>query len=214
MLGEVFAETIRAYGARIWFAFGLGAGVAAGISLAAVVDNLLGKLAIFTWMFAALFALAVRYIEGDTVGEAVRRVGARSPVLLVLGLVVTLPLAVGVFDPLIGLVAAFWLGLVSFAIPVAVVEDAEGGFSSRVAYALRRSYEISKASYLHAVGVVAAFVIVFGLFGNILLDALRSFGDNGYIAAFLIAQGFLVPFLFLGLSVLFFEQRSRAISSP
>ncbi len=102
----------------------------------------------------------------------------------------------------------------SFSIPVAVVEDAEGGFASRVAYALRRSYEISKASYLHAVGVVAAFVIVFGLFGNILLDALRSFGDNGYIAAFLIAQGFLLPFLFLGLSVLFFEQRSRAISSP
>jgi hypothetical protein len=213
MLGEVFAETIRVYGERIWFAFGLGVSVAAAIALAAVIRNDIITVAIFTWAFAALFALAVRYIEGDSVGEALRLVGARAPVLFVLGVVVTLPLALGVFDPLIGLVVSFWLGVMSFAIPVAVTEDVEGGFAARVGYALRRSYAIGRAEYLHAVGVVAAFVIVYGLFGRLLVQALGGFADNGLVPAVLITEGFLLPFLFLGLAVLYFEQRSRAISS-
>ena len=43
MLGEVFAETIRVYGERIWFAFGLGVSVAAAIALAAVDDRAAGR---------------------------------------------------------------------------------------------------------------------------------------------------------------------------
>ena len=68
-------------------------------------------------------------------------------------------------------------------------------------------------AYLHAVGVVAAFVIVYGILGRLLIGALGGFADNGLVAAVLITEGFLLPFLFLGLAVLFFEQRARAISS-
>jgi hypothetical protein len=213
LLGEIFAETIRVYGERFWFAFGLGASVAAAIALAAVIRNDLATLAIFTWWFAAVFALAVRYVSGDPVGAALRLVAARAPVLFVLGLIVTLPLSLGIFDPLIGLVAAFWLGLVSFAIPVAVAEEAAGGFVDRLAHALRRSYELARADYLHAVGVVAAFVIVSGILGRVLVQAFGGFADNGLVAAVLITEGFLLPFLFLGLAVLYFDQRARAISS-
>jgi hypothetical protein len=213
-LGEVFAETIRVYGERIWFAFGLGVCVAAVISIAAVIQNDAVTVAVFTWMFAAVFAIAVRYISGDSPGAALRLVGARAPVLFVLGLVVTLPLTIGVFDPLIGLVVAFWMGVVGFAIPVAVTEDVSGGFVDRLARALRRSYLIGRLAYFHAVGVVAAFVIVYGVLGRMLVEALGGFADNGLVAAVLITEGFLLPFFFLGLSVLFFEQRSRAISSP
>jgi len=213
MLGEVFAETIRVFGERIWFAFGLGLAVAAAIGLAAAIRNDLVTVAIFTWGFAALYALAVRYVEGDSVGAALRLVGARAPVLFVLGLVVTLPLSLGIIDPLVGLVAAFWLGIMGFAIPVAVTEEATGGFAQRIAGALRRSVAIGRAAYLHAVGVVAAFVIVYGILGRLLISALGGFADNGLVAAVLITEGFLLPFLFLGLAVLFFEQRSRAISS-
>ena len=133
--------------------------------------------------------------------------------LFVLGLVVHAAVVARDLDPLVGLVAAFWLGIMGFAIPVAVTEEPTGGFAQRVAGSLRRSFAIGRAAYLHAVGVVAAFVIVYGILGRVLIGALGGFADNGVVAAVLITEGFLLPFLFLGLAVLFFEQRSRAISS-
>jgi hypothetical protein len=213
-LGEVIAETMRVYGERIWPAFGIGAVVAGAISVAALIGNAVVTLTIFTLVFAAVYAVATRLVLGDSVGAALRRAAARSPVLLVLVVVVTLPLSLGVLDPLIGLVAAFWLGLVGLAIPVAVVEDSDDGFTGRVRYALSRSYELGRRDYLHAVGVIAALIIVYGLLGRVLVGALTGFAENGGAAAFLLAQGVLAPFLFLGLGVLYLDQRARAISSP
>ena len=213
MLGEVFAETIRVFGERIWFAFGLGLAVAGAIGLRrGDPQRPRSRSRSSPGLRRALRPRGSlrRGRLGRRGASARRRAGARASVL---GLVVTLPLSLGIIDPLVGLVAAFWLGIMGFAIPVAVMEEATGGFAQRVAGALRRSVAIGRAAYLHAVGVIAAFVHRLRDPRALAHQRLGGFAENGLVAAVLITEGFLLPFLFLGLAVLFFEQRSRAISS-
>ncbi|MGH2996477.1 MAG: hypothetical protein ACRDM9_09190, partial [Gaiellaceae bacterium] len=92
--------------------------------------------------------------------------------------------------------------------------DGEGWFG-RLSYALYRSVALARAEYLHAVGVVAALVLLSLLLGILLAAALVGFAENGRVVSAALAQVVLAPFFFLGLSVLYFEQRARAaVSSP
>ena len=59
----------------------------------------------------------------------------------------------------------------------------------------------------------AALVLVYVVLGNYLALALVGIADNGAVAAFLLVQVVLAPFFFIGLAVLYFEQRARALSS-
>jgi hypothetical protein len=63
-------------------------------------------------------------------------------------------------------------------------------------------------------GVCAALVLIYALLGPLLAVLLTGFADNGSLAASVIANGVLGPFFFLGLSMLYFEQRARESSSP
>jgi hypothetical protein len=104
-----------------------------------------------------------------------------------------------------------------FSIPVAMVErDAEVKNSlDRVAYSLLRSIRLARAEYLHALGVFAALLMIYLVAAFALGVALIGFADNGMLAAAVLVRVVLAPFLFLGLSVLYFEQRARtAVSSP
>jgi hypothetical protein len=214
-LGEVFAETIRIYGERIWAAFGLGAFVAAAIVLGLVSGHIVPYLAIVSVAFTAALGAATRLVAGDRFAEAWRRVAHRLPTLAVLTLVVSVPFALGRIDPLILLFAVAWLAATGFSIPVAVVEGelVEGGWFARLGYALRRSLSLARVEYLHAAGVASALVIVYVLVGTVLAGALVGFAENGALAASLLVQVVLAPFFFLGLAVLYFEQRARAGSA-
>ena len=85
----------------------------------------------------------------------------------------------------------------------------------RIAFSLLRSLRLARAEYLHALGVVAALIIAYLVLGIGLAVGLVGFADNGRVIAAALVQVVLAPFFFIGLSVLYYEQRARAaVSSP
>jgi hypothetical protein len=212
-LGEVLAETVRLYGERIWTSVGLGLFVALTLLLGAATGHFAGFVAVFSLAFTAAWAVAARLVAGDRFGEAWAQVALRAPVLLVLTFIVSVPFALSRIDPLLLLLAVFWLGLTGFAIPVAMLEREDGGWHRQLGFVLQRSVTLARAEYLHAVGIAAALVIVYILFGQILLQALLGFADNGRLASTVLVEIVLAPFFFIGLSVLYFEQSARALSA-
>ena len=220
-LGEIIAETVRLYGERIWAAVGVGAIAAAGFALALAIPELLAILVIAI-AFTVCYAAATRVVAGDTFVESIAQVALRSPVLVVLAAVVSVPFALAIFtrpaDPLAGLILLFfavaWLVFVGLSIPVTMVERVESpGWFARLGRSLHRSVELARAEFFHAVGITAALVLVYGLLGPFLSALLVGFAENGRTVAFLLSQVVLAPFFFLGLAVLYFEQTARALSS-
>ena len=215
-LGELIAETIHIYGERPRAALGLGAVVAGAFVLAQAVPSLLEVL-IISLAFTAVYGAAARIVSGDSFAEAWAQVGVRAPVLLVLTIVVAIPFAIAVGYLLLIVLAVLWLALSGFSVPVAMLErsgEQESAFG-RIAYALDRSLRLARAEYLHAAGIVAALVIVYILLSGLVGTALVGFAENGELAAAALVQVVLAPLFFLGLAVLYYEQRARAaVSSP
>jgi hypothetical protein len=60
---------------------------------------------------------------------------------------------------------------------------------------------------------VAALIGVYLVIGILIGVALVGFADNGRLVAVALAQVVLAPLFFLGLSVLYYEQRARAVVS-
>jgi hypothetical protein len=215
-LGELIAETIHIYGARPRAALGLGAVVAGAFLLAQIVPTLLDIL-LLSLAFTVAYGAAARIVSGDSFGEAVAQVGVRAPVLAVLTLVVSLPFAIGINVLYFVVLAVLWLAVSGFSIPVAMLEREgnQDGVFGRIAYALDRALRLARTEYLHAAGIVAALVIVYFVFGVLIGSALVGFAENGAIAAGVLVRLVLAPLFFLGLAVLYYEQRARAaVSSP
>jgi hypothetical protein len=214
-LSELLAETVRLYGHRFGAALGLGLPTGAAY-LATLVTPLALDLVIVAVAFTASYAAAARLAAGDPFWEAWAQVGLRTPILVVLGVVVAVPFAVAVTQLFLIIPAVAWLGLTGFSIPVAMLErDEEGGnWFQRVGFPLSRALSLARAEPLHAIGIVSAFVIVYIVLGIVLASALIGFADNGREVAIAIAQVILAPLFFLGLSVLYFEQKVRALFSP
>jgi hypothetical protein len=210
-LGELLAETIRIYGDRLRAALGLGAVIGGVYVLAGVVPPLLEVLVV-SLAFTATYAAAARIVSGDSFAEAWAQVGVRAPVLVVLTFVVSVPFALAATYLLFLVLAALWLALVGFSVPAAMLEreGASDGVFGRIAYSLDRSLRLARAEYLHAAGVVAALIGVYLVVGILIGLALVGFADNGRLIAVALAQVVLAPLFFLGLSVLYHEQRARA----
>ena len=212
-LGELLAAAIRIFTGRAWAFVALGLLQAAALAGAAVTPIPIG-IAILAAAFAAAFATAVRIIVGDAFGEALRRTAVATPVLVPLAFVVAVPFYLGSAWLLLLVVSVGWLGLTAFAIPVAMVETpVDTSWFGRVSHALQRTLTLARIEYLHAVGVAAALVVIYIVVGVILAVALASFADNGRVAAQALAQIVLAPFFFIGLSILYFEQKARALES-
>jgi hypothetical protein len=213
-LSEILAETIRIYGERLWGALGIGCIVAAAF-LVGVVTHPIAYVAVVSVAFTAAWAAATRLVSGDGLSEAWAQVALQLPVLLVLTLVVSVPVAVALSQLFLILLAVAWLAFVGFSIPVAVTEREEARplWYQRLGFALHRAIVLARVEYLHAAGVAAALVLIVLLLGIVLAAALRGWADNGQLAAAALAQIVLAPFFFIGLSVLYFEQRVRALSS-
>jgi hypothetical protein len=213
-LGEILAETVRLYGERVWAALALGVAYTAAIAGAALIHDALYYV-VAAFMVAAAYAGAVRIAVGDSFSEAWGQVAVRLPVVLVLALVVGLPFVLATSYLVFLLIAAAWIGLVGFAVPVAMLER-EGektSFAARIAYPLERALVLARVDLLHAAGVAAALVLLNYVLAIVLGGALTGFGDNSRAVAVLLAQVVLAPFFFLGLAILYFEQKARAVSS-
>jgi hypothetical protein len=215
-LGELLSETIRIYTQRPWAAIGLGLVVGGADLLGELTPDLMDVL-VTALALTAAFAAASRIVFGDSFGEAWAQVAVRSPVLLVLTFIVTVPALIAIPIYFLLIIGALWVALMSFSIPVAMLErDPEvTNVFDRIAYSLLRSIRLARAEYLHALGVIAALIMLYLVAAFALGVALIGFADNGMLAAAALVRVVLVPFVVIGLSVLYFEQRARtAVSSP
>jgi hypothetical protein len=213
-LGELLAETVRLYGERFWAALALGVVYTAAIAGAALIHEALYYV-VAAFMVAAAYAGAARLAAGDSFGEAWGQVAVRLPIMLVLAVVVGLPFVLATSYLVFLLIAAAWIGLIGFAVPVAVLEREHDNpsFAAKVAYALERALTLARAEPLHAAGVAAALVFLNYLLAIVLGGALAGYGENSKTVAGLLAQLVLAPFFFFGLAILYFEQKARAVSS-
>jgi hypothetical protein len=196
-VGQLIAETIRAYGHRFWLALPLGAPLALSTQLSlghsANVQTLV--LLAFSPLVAASYVWACRLVHraSPTVTAYVCALLIFTPVPFLVRLVV--------------LPAVAWLALFGLAVPAAMVERL--GFRA----ALERGRQLALADYVHALGSLATVVIVVGVSELTLIALLRSQGENGQRAAHLIADVVLSPLLYLAGALLYFDQAARVGSA-
>jgi hypothetical protein len=192
-VGQLVAETIRAYGDRFWASLPL------GIPLALSTQVSLGHgpnvqtviLLAFTPLVALAFVRACSLVHGakPSVSAYLLAVLVFAPVPILTRLVV--------------LPAIAWLALFGLAVPAAMIERL--GFRA----ALERGRRLGTADYVHALGSLSALVIVVGLSDLTLIALLRSQGENGQRAAHALADLVLSPLLYLGGALLYVDQVAR-----
>jgi hypothetical protein len=192
-IGQVIAEAIRAYGSNFWRALPL------GLPLAVSTQLSLGHSA--TVQMAVLFAFAP-LVGAAFVWACMLALDARPTVTaLVCATLVFAP--VPFLIRLVVLPGIAWLALFGLAVPAGMVEHL--GFRD----ALRRGRRLGTADYVHALGSLAALIIVVGISELTLISLLRSQGENGQRVAHLVADIVLSPLLYLGGALLYVDQAAR-----
>ncbi len=192
-VGQLIAETIRAYGANFWRALPLGIPIAVSSQISLGYDADVQTVVLFA--FGPLIALA--YVYACRLVHDVRPTpAAYATAVLVFAPV---PLLVrGVVLP-----AVAWLALFGLAPAAAMIERL--GFRS----ALARGRSLGTADYVHALGSLAALVLVVAVSELALIALLRSQGDNGQRIAHGLADLVLSPLLYLGGALLYVDQAAR-----
>jgi hypothetical protein len=192
-VGQLVAETIRAYGDNFWRALPLGIPIAVSTQLSLGHSE--------TAQMFILFAFGL-LIAASFVGACHLVLGAPPTFRAYL-------LAVLIFAPvpflvrLIVLPAVAWLALFGLAVPASLVEGL--GFRR----ALERGRRLGTADYVHALGSLAAVVIVVGVSELTLIALLRSQGENGQRVAHALADLVLTPLLYLSGALLYVDQAAR-----
>jgi hypothetical protein len=192
-VGQLVAETIRAYGGNFWRVLPLGIPIAASSQISLGYDANVQTVVLFA--FTPLIALAYVY--------------ACHLILNTRPTVVAYLTAVLIFAPVPLLVraavlpAVAWLALFGLAPAAAMVERL--GFRA----ALGRGRQLGTADYVHALGSLAALVIVVAFSELTLIALLRSQGDNGQRIAHALADIVLSPLLYLGGALLYTDQAAR-----
>lgn len=203
-VGQLVAESIRFYGSRFWAVLPLGLPVATINQISAGRSTLVQALVLAAGapLMAAAYTRASALVgEREVVtGDAVKAIAAGSLVWIpaaFLSLAFVLP-------------AVAWLALVGLVVPVLALERPPLGA------ALRRTFELARADYIHALASLATLVILFGLVKLMLALLLRDLGDSGERVALGLADLVVSPLLFVGGAILYVDQaaRVRSGSSP
>jgi hypothetical protein len=192
-VGQVVAETIRAYGERFWRVLPL------GIPLA-IVDQLSvrqpsGVQMLVWWAATPLFVAAYLY----ACSLLLRARPNRTAVLLAVLIYLPFPALRALFI----LPGIAWFAFIGLAVPAAMVEGL------RFREGLERGRKLGLADYAHALGSLAALVVVVGVASTTLSALLHSQGDNGQRVAVAISDLVLSPLLFLGAALLYLDQSAR-----
>jgi len=196
-VGQLVAETIRAYGDRFWRVLPLGIPVV-------VVDQMSvrqppGVQMLVYWAAAPLFIAAYLRACGLVLGARVNRTA------ILLAVLVYLPFPA--LRALFILPGIAWFAFIGLAVPGAMVE----GLTFRDA--LVRGRQLGLADYVHALGSLAALVVVVGVAGNTLSALLHTQGDNGQRVAVAVSDLVLSPMLFIGAALLYRDQAARVGSA-
>ena len=197
-IGQLIAESIRAYGEGFWRLLPLGLPLAIADQLS-VREHILAQMVIF-WACAPLFVAGYLWACRVVLDARV------TPAAVAVATLVWLP-----FPALraisLNLLGVAWLAFVGLAVPAAMVERL------RFRDALERGRRLGTADYVHALGSLAALVVVVGIAANTLSALLHTQGDNGQRAAVFLSDLVLSPLLFVGGALLFVDQAARAVRS-
>jgi hypothetical protein len=196
-VGQLVGETIRAYGDNFWRALPLGLPLVL-VDQACVHRNEGTQILIF---LAAAPLMAAAYVWACALVHRVRP--AASPFLLALLIYLPFPLLRAIYI----LPAAAWFALVGLTVPAALVER------KRSRAALARGLELGRADYVHALGSLAALVVVVGVGEITLTTLLHSMGDASARVSQALADLVLTPLLYLGGAMLYLDQAARVGSA-
>ncbi|MGN6797608.1 MAG: hypothetical protein ACTHKS_05620 [Gaiellaceae bacterium] len=196
-VGQLVAETIRAYGDDFWRVLPLG--IPLGVADQLSVRQTAPVQMIVFWATLPLFVVAYLW--------ACRLVLDAAPTTTAACVAVLVWLPFPALRALYVLPALAWLAFIGLAVPAAMVERL--GFRE----ALERGRRLGTADYVHALGSLAALVVVVGVAANTLSALLHTQGDNGQRAAVFLSDLVLSPLLFLGGALLYLDQAARAVRS-
>jgi hypothetical protein len=196
-VGQLVAETIRAYGSAFWRVLPLGLPLAVADQLS-VRQPALVQMLVF-WATLPLFVAGYLW--------ACRLVLGARPTLVATGVAALVWLPFPALRAAFVLPALAWLALMGLAVPAAMVERL------RFRHALFRGRQLGTVDFVHAFGSLAALVVVVGVAANTLSALLHTQGDNGQRVAVFLSDLVLSPLLFLGGALLYVDQRARAVRS-
>jgi hypothetical protein len=192
-VGQFIAETIRAYGHAFWRSLPLGLPLAVADQLS--VHETLGAQMLIFWAATPLFVGGYLWACRVALEAPVTRVG------FALALLIYLPFPA--LRALYILPGIAWFALLGLAVPAALTERL--GFRE----ALARGRQLGIADYAHALGSLAALVLVVGVSGNVLSALLHTQGDSGQRVALFVSDLVISPLLFLGGALLYLDQAAR-----
>ena len=192
-VGQLVAETIRLYGHRFWPALPLGVPLALVDQF--VVHQPLRVQALAFWIAAPLISAAFVY--------ACVLVHGGRPTATVFAIALLIYMPFPALRAVYLLPGIAWFAFIGLAVPAALVE--------RLSFrpALIRGRELAMSDYVHALGSLAALVIVVGVAGQTLSTLLRTQGDSSQRIALALADLVLSPLLYLGGALLYLDQAAR-----
>jgi hypothetical protein len=196
-VGQLIAESIRAYGKDFWRVLALGVPLALADQVS--IRQSTGVQMLVFWAATPLFVAA--YVRACSLVLGAQPTG----VALAVGVLVWLPFpALRAVFILPGLA---WLAFVGLAVPAAMQERL------RFRDALVRGRELGSADYVHALGSLAALVVVVGVADSALSGLLNTQGDTDQRVALALSDLVLSPLLFVGGALLYVDQAARAVRS-
>jgi hypothetical protein len=192
-VGQLVAETIRAYGGMFWRVLPLGLPIAASSQVSIGHDANFQSIVLFA--FGPVIAVAYVY--------ACRLVLQVRPTATAYATAVLVFAPVPLLERAAVLPAVAWLALFGLAPAAAMVEGL--GFRNSLA----RGRRLGTADFVHALGSLAALVIVVLISELTLIALLRSQGDTGQRIAHALADLVMTPLLYVGGALLYIDQAAR-----
>ena len=195
-VGQLIAESIRAYGQNFWRCLPLGVPLAAGDQLSAHHGRNVQMLIFWalTPGFVAAYVWACRVVLGV------------KPTRTAIAIAVLVYLPFPALRALFLIPGLAWFAFIGLAVPAAMV--AGTGFRD----SLVRGRQLGIADYAHALGSLCALVVVVGIAANVLGALLRSQSDTGLRIAVFLSDLVLSPLLYLGSALLYVDQAARLMS--
>jgi hypothetical protein len=192
-VGQLIAETIRLYGHRFWPALPLGLPLVLVDQF--VVHRPVAAQALVFWIASPLIAAAFVY--------ACVLVHGGRPTATVFAVALLIYLPFPALRAVYLLPAIAWFAFIGLAVPAALIERLDWRS------ALVRGRQLGTADYVHALGSLAALVIVVGVAEETLTILLRTQGDTSQRIALALADLLLSPLLYLGGALLYLDQAAR-----
>ena len=195
-VGQLIAESIRFYGASFWRVLPLGLPLA--VADQASVRQTLGVQMVIFWAATPLFVAGYLW--------ACRVLLAAKPTRTAAAVAVLVWLPFPALRSIYVLPAIAWLAFMGLSVPAAMKERL--GFRA----ALARGRQLALVDYVHALGSLAALVVVVGVAENALSALLHTQSHSGERVALLLSDLVLSPLLFIGGALLYVDQAARVRS--